>query len=84
MLGYYLAQFSWRRLCTIRGVDPFDQILSDIGEYYDPNEWRSFGDKADSATITTERKQRLAFRKGVSLVRVNLWFIVCYDKCVFL
>ena len=70
MLGFYLAQFSWRRLCIIRGVDPFDQILADIAEFYNPDEWRSFGDVIESPTVTTEKKQRLAFRKGVDLVRV--------------
>ena len=74
MLGFYLAQFSWRRLCKIKGVDAFDQILKDIAKFYDSNGWKNYGEAFEMETLTTERKQRQAMRKGVNLVRG----IICY------
>ena len=71
MLGGYLAQFSWLRRCKILGVDPFAQILSDIATLYNPTEWRSYGDAAESFRVTTEKQQRIAFRKGVNMVRIQ-------------
>ena len=49
-------------------VDPFEQMLSDIATFYDPNEWRSFAEANVFNSCTTERKHRLACRKGVNLV----------------
>ena len=68
MLGSYLALFMWTRICKINGVDPFQKILSDIAEFYDPNEWRDFADAELFVQATTERKHRQALKKGVDLV----------------
>ena len=67
-LGGYLAHFSYLRRCTILKVDPFTQILEDIALYYNLEEWRSFGDAAESYRVSTEMKQRMSFRKGVDMV----------------
>ena len=76
MLGGYLAQFMWKRNCTIMGVDPFDQILADIATYYNPDDWRSCAEANIFQSCTTERKQRVAQRRGVNLV--SWWMMVMH------
>ena len=71
MLGGYLAQFMWHRHCKILKKDPFEEILSNIAMYYNSEDWRSFGDAAESFRVSTEKKQRIACRKGVDLVRMH-------------
>ena len=68
MLGGYLAQFMWFRRCTNMGTDPFDQILSDIAEFYNPEEWKTYADVDVFKKCTTEKKQRAALRRGIDLV----------------
>ena len=72
MLGGYLAQFMWKRRCTIMKADPFEQILADIATYYNPNDWRNFSGSDMFNSCTTERKQRHVLRKGVNLVGLAL------------
>ena len=68
MLGGYLAHFMWKRLCVINGMDPFLQILADIAKHYNANEWRTWAEASIFTSCSTEKKQRLARRKGVNLV----------------
>ena len=84
MLGGYLAQFMWKRQCKAKGADPFDQILADIATFYDPDEWNSYADGGVFKTCSTERKQRLARRKGVNLVSwlmIDLWILYPQHIC---
>ena len=73
--------FTWRRRCTILGTDPFDQILLDIANYYNVEEWRDFADANVFLCASTEKKQRMALRKGVSLVSGCLLFECFYHCC---
>ena len=76
MLGGYLAKFMWLRRCTTMKTDPFDQILADIAEFYNPEEWKTYADADVFKKCSTEKKQRAALRKGIDLVSES----VCLSK----
>ena len=73
-LGGYLVAFMWKRKCKIEGVDPFSQILRDMGEYYNSQDWIAFAQKC-GIIASTEKKARKLLMKGADLVRISMVYL---------